>query len=82
MKDLRYLTSQEHRSMTLAKVQLIDSIHNRADLSKTKFAQLVDSLVEIIKETLEGDEDVLIIGFGKFCVKNKRERRGRNPHIG
>jgi integration host factor subunit alpha len=43
---------------------------------------VVDSLLEIIKRTLENSEDVLISGFGKFCVKDKRERRGRNPQTG
>ena len=39
----------------------------------------MESNLEIIKSTLESGEDVLISGFGKFCVKEKRERRGRNP---
>jgi len=43
---------------------------------------VVESLIEIIKKTLESGEDVLISGFGKFCVKGKRERRGRNPQTG
>ncbi len=66
--------------MTLTKANLIDSIYNRPDLPKKKSSQLVDSLLEIIKKTLENGEDVLITGFGKFCVKDKRKRRGRNPH--
>jgi integration host factor subunit alpha len=44
--------------------------------------KLVEALVEIIKSTLESGEDVLITGFGKFWVKDKRERRGRNPATG
>jgi len=43
---------------------------------------LVESLLEIIKQTLESGEDVLINGFGKFCVKEKGKRRGRNPQTG
>ena len=66
--------------MTLTKADLIDSIYNRLDLPKKKSSQLVDSLLEIIKKTLENGEDVLITGFGKFCVKDKRKRRGRNPY--
>ena len=66
--------------MALTKADLIDSIYNRLDLPKKKSSQLVDSLLEIIKKTLENGEDVLITGFGKFCVKDKRKRRGRNPH--
>ena len=66
--------------MTLTKADLIDSIYNRLDLPKKKSSQLVDSLLEIIKKTLENGEDALITGFGKFCGKDKRKRRGRNPH--
>jgi len=68
--------------MTLTKAQLTDSIHKQVDLPKTKSAQLLDSLLEIIKKTLENGEDVLISGFGKFCVKEKRRGRGRNPQTG
>jgi len=39
----------------------------------------VESLLEIIKQTLESGEDVLISGFGKFCVRDKKKRPGRNP---
>ena len=43
---------------------------------------MVETLLEIIKKTLESGEDVLVSGFGKFCVKEKAERRGRNPATG
>ena len=65
--------------MTLTKADLVDSIYNQVGLSKTKSIQMVESLLEIIKKTLENGEDVLISGFGKFCVKEKRKRKGRNP---
>jgi len=68
--------------MTLIKAQLIDSMHNQVDLSKTRSTQVIESLLEIIKKTLENGEDVLISGFGKFCVKEKGNRRGRNPQTG
>lgn len=45
-------------------------------------AQVLESILEIIKNTLENGEDVLITGFGKFYVKEKRERKGRNPQTG
>jgi integration host factor subunit alpha len=66
--------------MTLTKADLIDSIYNQVDLPKTRSAHLVESLLEIIKKTLESGEDILIGGFGKFSVKEKGKRRGRNPH--
>jgi len=68
--------------MTLIKAQLVDSIRKQAGLPKTKASLVVDSPWEIIKKTLEKGEDVLISGFGKFCVKDKRKRKGRNPQTG
>lgn len=68
--------------MALTKMDLIDSVHNKLDLPKRSCARLIDSLLEVIKETLENGEDVLISGFGKFCVKDKGKRRGRNPQTG
>jgi len=68
--------------MTLTKTDLIDSIYNQVGLSRNKSIQLIDSLLETIKRTLENGEDVLISGFGKFSVKEKRKRRARNPQTG
>ena len=68
--------------MTLRKQDLIHSIYNQVGLTKKESSQLVESILEIIKRTLEGGEDVLISGFGKFCVKDKSKRRGRNPQTG
>jgi len=68
--------------MALNKADLTDAIYYQLDLPKTTSAQVVDSLLEIIKKTLENGEDVLISGFGKFCVKEKGKRRGRNPQTG
>ncbi len=68
--------------MTLTKAQMIDSIYRQVDLPKIRSVQVVESLLEIIKKSLENGEDVLISGFGKFCVKEKRQRRGRNPQTG
>jgi len=66
-------------SMTLTKADLIDAIYNHLDLPKTRSSKVVESLIEIIKKTLENGENVLITGFGKFYVKEKRKRKGRNP---
>jgi integration host factor subunit alpha len=65
--------------MTLTKTDLIDAIYNQFNLPKTRSSKVVESLIEIIKRTLENGEDVLITGFGKFYVKEKRKRKGRNP---
>ena len=68
--------------MTLTKSHLIDDIaqQNRFTLQKSK--ETVEIVLEIIKSALESGEDVMISGFGKFCVKEKRERKGRNPSTG
>jgi integration host factor subunit alpha len=68
--------------MTLTKAKIIDVIHNQLGYPKNQSAELLEILLEIIKGTLEKGEDVLISGFGKFCVKEKKERRGRNPATG
>jgi integration host factor subunit alpha len=65
--------------VTLTKAHIAKTIHNHCGFTNDRSAQLVDSLLEIIKQTLESGEDVLITGFGKFCMKGKRKRRGRNP---
>jgi integration host factor subunit alpha len=68
--------------VALTKEDLVNSVRNHLDLTKAESDQLVESLLEIIKSTLENGEDVMISGFGKFCVKEKKDRRGRNPQTG
>jgi integration host factor subunit alpha len=57
-------------------------IANQIGFPKNHSSEIVETLLELIKSTLESGEDVLISGFGKFCVKDKRERKGRNPATG
>jgi len=68
--------------MTLTKAQLVESIHDKIGLTKNKSSEIVEACLEIIKSELESGEDVLISGFGKFCVREKKERKGRNPATG
>jgi integration host factor subunit alpha len=68
--------------MTLTKEAIIKSVFDRLDLSKATSANAVGATFEIIKKTLEGGADVLISGFGKFCVKDKGKRKGRDPSTG
>jgi len=68
--------------MSLTKDHLIVSLGNQLHLSKTRSAELIESLLEIVKKKLENGEDLLITGFGKFCVREKEERTGRNPATG
>jgi integration host factor subunit alpha len=68
--------------MALTKADLIKSICDSTDLTKQESASAFESVFETIKGTLESGEDILISGFGKFHVKDKKERMGRNPHTG
>ena len=65
--------------MALTKAAIIDKIHAELGLPRKNCVEMVEILLEIIKSRLAGGDDVLISGFGKFCVKEKRARRGRNP---
>jgi len=68
--------------MTLTKSHLVDAIAEQNGFTKRQSSETVETILEIIKSTLASGDDVLISGFGKFCVKDKRERRGRNPATG
>jgi integration host factor subunit alpha len=68
--------------MALTKSHLIEAIAEKNGFTKIKSTETVETILEIIKSTLTSGDDVLISGFGKFCVKEKRERRGRNPATG
>ncbi|MBN2059958.1 MAG: integration host factor subunit alpha [Deltaproteobacteria bacterium] len=65
--------------MTLTKEQIINDIYNYVGLSKSKSRNVIENFFEILKQQLEKGEEILISGFGKFVVKEKEERRGRNP---
>jgi len=65
--------------MTVTKAHMIESVQENLGYPKNQSAEIVESLIEIIKKTLAEGDDLLISGFGKFCVKNKKERKGRNP---
>lgn len=68
--------------MTLTKANIIDAIAEANGFPRNKASETVETLLEIIKGTLVSGEDVLISNFGKFCVNQKKERRGRNPATG
>jgi len=68
--------------MTLTKSMIVDRINEQLGYPKNKSAEILETLLELIKGNLEKGEDVLVSGFGKFCVKEKNERRGRNPATG
>ena len=65
--------------MSLTKDKLITLLQTQIGLDKQESGQMVESLFGIMKGTLANGEDLLITGFGKFCVRQKNARRGRNP---
>ncbi len=67
--------------MAVTKDDIVARVHELG-FSKKQAVDLVETLIEIMKSTLERGEDILISGFGKFCVKSKKPRRGRNPATG
>lgn len=67
--------------MTLTKSDIVDDLA-KAGFTRKRTVDVLENLLEIIKQNLEKGEDVLISGFGKFCVKKKGRRRGRNPATG
>jgi len=67
--------------MALTKNDIVTRVHELG-FTKKKSVEIIEALLEIIKSTLEKNEDVLLSGFGKFCVKQKKQRRGRNPATG
>ena len=68
--------------MTLTKANIVEAVAEQIGYSKHQSSEMIETLLEIIKRTLESGEDVLVSGFGKFCVKTKNGRRGRNLATG
>jgi integration host factor subunit alpha len=68
--------------MTLTKRDIVDQISDQLGSTLNEATDATETLLEIIKSTLEAGDDVLVSGFGKFCVKDKKERKGRNPATG
>lgn len=65
--------------MAVTKEKIITEVFDKTELSRKDARQAVEKLMDILKRTLADEKDVLISGFGKFVVKRKRARRGRNP---
>jgi integration host factor subunit alpha len=68
--------------MTLTKTHLIDAIAEQNGFTNNHSSEIFETLLKIIKRSLESGDDVMISNFGKFCVKEKGERMGRNPSTG
>ena len=68
--------------MALRKQDISEKLQSELGFLKKQSIEITESLLELIKSSLESGEDVLVSGFGKFCVNTKKARRGRNPATG
>ena len=66
----------------ITKQKLTESVFDQCGIQKCEAASTVETLMKLIKSALESGEDVLISGFGKFCIREKSSRRGRNLQTG
>jgi integration host factor subunit alpha len=69
-------------SDTLTKAHIINAVIEQNGFTRKKSIKTVETILEIIKRTMASGDDVLISGFGKFCIKQKTKRKGRNPATG
>jgi integration host factor subunit alpha len=76
------ITPKQEHDMVLTKAHLIERIRSNNGLTQKQSTDIVEATIGIIKNTLASGEDILISGFGKLCVKEKAERKGRNPATG
>jgi integration host factor subunit alpha len=68
--------------MTLTKADIVDCIRNELGFPRKRSADIMEAFLEILKRSMAEGEEILVSGFGKFCVNEKRARRGRNPSTG
>ena len=68
--------------MAFTKAKLVNEIALQNGFPKKQSVEIAETLLELIKKTLEAGDDVLFSGFGKFCVRSKEQRKGRNPSSG
>ncbi len=66
----------------MTKVDIVEAIYEKVGFSKKEVAKIVETIFDIIKETLKKEDKIKISGFGNFVVRRKRARRGRNPQTG
>jgi integration host factor subunit alpha len=67
------------KTAALTKADIIRAIAATDGFTRKKAAETVEIVLKLIKKALESGDDALVSGFGKFCLKHKKERRGRNP---
>ena len=68
--------------MALTKLDIVQQMQTSLGFPRNRSVEIPESLLELMKSSLESGDGVLVSGFGKFCVKEKNERKGRNPATG
>ena len=68
--------------MTKTKADIVQDVYDRLGIYKSDSAKIVEAVFDLMKDTLTQGENIKISGFGVFTVKDKHERRGRNPQTG
>jgi integration host factor subunit alpha len=71
--------TDEGGGRTITKADLVEAVHQKVGFSKKESGEIVERVFEAMKRTLESGDDLKISGFGKFDVRRKNARRGRNP---
>ena len=66
----------------MTKIDIVEKIFEKVGLPKKEVAKIVETVFDIIKETVQREDKILVSGFGNFVIRNKRARRGRNPQTG
>lgn len=66
----------------MTKIDIIQDVYEKLGIPKKDSAKIVESVFELMKESLVNGEKIKISGFGNFVVKEKKSRRGRNPQTG
>ena len=65
--------------MTLTKAHIVDAVQDRLGFQRRRSTHLVETILDILKRNLESGDDILISGFGKFCVKEKKRAERQKP---
>jgi len=66
----------------MVKIDIVDKICEKAGFSNKEASKIVETVFDIIKETLQREDKIIVSGFGNFIIRNKKARRGRNPQTG
>jgi len=66
----------------MTKIDIVDKVYEKVGFPKSEVAKIVETIFDIIKETLQREDKIMVSGFGNFAIRSKKARRGRNPKTG